>query len=384
MNIMKKVYADNASTSFPKAPQVGDAVKNYIENAGYNIGRGGYESSYSVALEVFKVRKALAELFNTKSPKNVIFTPGITHSLNMILKGFLIAGDHVITTSMEHNGIMRPLHELAQTGVKYSIAKCSSDGSLELEAVQKMIKSNTKAIVMTHASNVCGTIIPIEEVAGICAKHDIKFIVDTAQTAGLLPVDASKIDATTFTAHKGLLGLQGLGGCIIKDDFAKLIKPAITGGTGSASHELAQPDFLPDKFEAGTLNIPAIIGLGAALEYINKKGMKNIFDKEMEMTKRFVEGLLGVEGLRIIGKQDLDGRIAVVSLDFESIDNAEVSSILDSKFGIMTRCGLHCSPMSHKTLGTYPSGTVRFSFGHFNTQEEIDYIISSIKEILSV
>jgi len=380
---MRKIYADNGSTSFPKAPNVGQAVKNYIENSAYNIGRGGYESSYDVAFEVFKVRQAMAGLFNAESPKNVIFTAGITHSLNMILKGYLQAGDHIISSSMEHNGLMRPLHELSQTGVEYSIAQCLPDGRLEAKSIQKLMQANTKAVVVTHASNVCGTIMPIEELSEICTAHGIKLMIDTAQTAGILPIDASKIDAVAFTAHKGLLGLQGLGGFVIKDDFAKLIKPIITGGTGSASHEFDQPNFLPDKFESGTMNIPAIIGLGAALEYIKDRGIKNIFAKEMELTKRFIEGVRAINNkdLRIIGKQDLAGRIAVVSLDFAELDNAEVSSVLDSKYGIMTRCGLHCSPLSHKTLGTFPKGTVRFSFGHFNTAEEIDHIISAIKEI---
>ena len=380
---MKKIYADNSSTSFPKAAGVSQAVKDFIDNAGCNINRGGYKSSYDVALDVLACRQLLAKLFKAASPRNVIFTPGVTYSLNMILRGFLQAGDHVVTTSMEHNGLMRPLHDLAQAGVAYDIAPCAPDGSLEPARFEELLKSNTKAVVLTHASNVCGTILPIYDIADICAARGVKIIVDAAQTAGVLDIDASRLDALAFTAHKGLLAPQGLGGFVIKDDFARLVKPVITGGTGSSSHELAQPDFLPDKFESGTMNIPAIMGLKAALEYIDSVGVERIFEKEMQLTKSFMDGLGGMDGVEIIGKKGIEGRIAVVSLDFKHMDNADVAAQLDAEYGIMTRCGLHCSPNSHKTLGTYPRGTVRFSFGHLNTLEEIEHIIFALKEVLA-
>jgi len=379
---VKKVYADNSSTSFPKAPGVSDTIKDFLDNVGCNVNRGGYESSYNVALEILKTRKQLCELFNFSEPRNVIFTPGITYSLNMILHGFLKDGDHVITTSMEHNGVMRPLHELSKKGVEYDVAPCNSDGSLDVAVVAKLINSKTKAVVMTHASNVCGTILPIYDVSEVCKKHGVKLIVDSAQTAGILDIDMSFIDALAFTCHKGLLATQGLGGFLVKNDLAEMIEPIITGGTGSLSHEIIQPTMLPDKLESGTMNIPAILGLKKALEYIEVVGVKAIYEKEMEYTKKFLCEVSKMNGVRIVGKSDLQDRIAVISLDFIGRDNAEIASVLDVDYGIMTRCGMHCAPTAHKSLQTYPQGTVRFSFGHFNTMEDVDYTIESVKEIL--
>ncbi|MCL2407647.1 MAG: aminotransferase class V-fold PLP-dependent enzyme [Defluviitaleaceae bacterium] len=378
---MKKLYADNASSSFPKAPGVGDAVKDYLDNAGYNVNRGGYGASYDLAIEVLNVRKQLCGLFNSNEPKNTIFTPGITYSLNIILQGFLKDGDHIVTTSMEHNAVMRPLHALTPSGITYSVAKCRLDGSLDVAEILKHITNQTKAVAMTHASNVCGTVLPIYDVADICKKRGIKLIVDAAQTAGVLDIDMSGIDALAFTSHKGLLALPGLGGFLIKSDFAEQIKPVITGGTGSFTHQLTQPTVMPDKFEAGTLNIPAILGLKKSLEYIEATGVEAIYEKEMRLAGTFIEAMQRFSGVRIVGKNDLDGRLAVVSLDFIGKDNSEVSAALDSEYGIMTRCGLHCSPLAHKTLQTYPGGTVRFSFGHFNTIEDVKYVISALNEI---
>lgn len=379
---MKKVYADNSATSFPKAPGVSDAIKDFLDHVGCNINRGGYESSYNVAFEVLNTRKLLCEMFHFNEPRNVVFTPGITYSLNMILKGFLKEGDHVITTSMEHNGLMRPLHELSKNGVTYDLVKCGTDGSLDPKDVTELIKPNTKAVVMTHASNVCGTVLPIHDVSEICTKLGIKLIIDSAQTAGVVDIDMAYIDAVTFTCHKGLLASQGLGGFIVKNDFAKEIKPVIMGGTGSLSHEITQPDLLPDKFESGTMNIPAIIGLKKSLEYIKSVGTKEVFEKEIWLTEKFVSEISLIDDVSIIGKKDMIDRIAVISLDFKNKDNAEIAAALDSDYGIMTRCGLHCAPNAHKTLQTYPHGTVRFSFGHFNTADDIEYIIQSVKDVL--
>lgn len=378
---MKKIYADNSSTSFPKAPSVSDAIKDFIDNVGCNVNRGGYESSYNTALEILNTRQLLCELFNFNQPRNVIFTPGITYSLNMILKGFLKESDHVITTSMEHNGVMRPLHELSQKGVTYDIAQCQSDGTLCPAQIKTHINRKTKAVVMTHASNVCGTILPIYDIAEICAKHKIKLIVDSAQTAGALNIDMQGIDALAFTCHKGLLATQGLGGFLVKDDMAEKIDPIITGGTGSMSHEIIHPGTLPDKFEPGTMNIPAILGLQKALEYIKLVGVASIFKKEMQLAKKFLHEVSRINSIRIVGKQDVQGRIATISLDFTSRDNAEVAAILDQDHGIMTRCGMHCAPIAHKTLQTYPQGTVRFSFGHFNTPQEIEDILDALRSL---
>ena len=380
---MKKIYADNSATSFPKAPGVSDEMKYFLDNVGCNVNRGGYSSSYDVAMKILDLRESLLDFFNVDDSYNVVFTPNITYSLNFILNGYLKSGDHIITTSLEHNSIMRPLYILAQKGITYSLVDGNADGSLDIEKIIPLINSQTKAIVMTHASNICGTILPIEQVGEICRKYNLKFIVDTAQTAGVININGKNIDAIAFTGHKGLLASQGIGGFVIKEDFAKEISPIITGGTGSKSDEIEQPEFLPDKFESGTMNIPAILGLKKSLEYVNNLGIEKIHEKEMLLTNRFISQLKDIKELEIIGKKSMDSRLAVISLDFLTEDNGLVASTLDSKYGIMTRSGLHCAPLAHKTLNTYPKGTVRFSFGHFNTEEEVDYIVDSIKSIIN-
>jgi len=379
---MQKVYADNGSTSFPKAPGVSEAIKDFIDNVGCNVNRGGYADSYNVAMEILETRQLLADMFHTSNPQEVVFTPSVTYSLNILLQGLLKKGGHVITTSMEHNAVMRPLHALSKIGVSYDIVPCGNDGSLKADNMLQFIKKETKAVIILHASNVCGTVMPIMDVAEICQKYNIRLIVDAAQTAGVLDINASLIDAFAFTGHKGLLGPQGIGGFIIKKEFADEIAPVIFGGTGSLSHEIEQPDFLPDKFEPGTMNIPAILGLKKAVEYINLTGLKSIYDKEKVLASSFLSKVQGIDGVSIIGKKDISDRIAVVSLDFMKNDNAAIAAALDTHYGIMTRCGLHCAPIAHKTLNTYPHGTVRFSFGYFNTMDEVEYIALSIKDIL--
>ena len=379
---MKKVYADNGATSFPKAPGVSDAMKDFLDNTGCNISRGGYTTSYDVAIEILDLRQILADMFHTHNPQEVVFTPGLTYSLNILLNGFLKEGDHVITTSMEHNAMMRPLHALSKKGVTYDIVSCDQKGQLNPTDIIPFIKKETKAVVMLHASNVSGTVMPIEAVSEICQEYKLRLIVEAAQTAGILDIDASKMDALAFAGHKGLLGPQGIGGFIIKKEFASEITPIITGGTGSLSHEIEQPNILPDKFESGTINIPALIGLKKAVEYINSTGMESIHNKEMLLTSAFISKILPFDKVNLIGKEDTINRVAVISLDFIGYDNAAIAAALDSNYGIMTRCGLHCAPNAHKTLNTYPHGTVRFSFGHFNTMDDVDYIVQSIKETL--
>lgn len=383
---MKKVYADNAATSYPKAPGVSDAVCNYIRYIGSNIGRGTYESSYSAGKTVYETRELLSELFNFKNPLNISFTMNITESLNMILKGFLKPGDHIIVTSMEHNAVMRPLSSLLNAGVKMDRANCSVNGTLNPADIEKLIKPETKMVVMTHASNVCGTILPALEVGKICKKNNLYFVLDTAQTAGILNIDFEKFNLSglAFTGHKGLLGPQGVGGILLNTDFSNKISPLIEGGTGSMSESECQPDYMPDKFESGTLNIPGIYGLNASLKYIKGTGINNIYETEMNLTERFINGVLNIEGIKLAGLPHKEGRVAVVSLDFCKFDNSEVALKLDKDYGVMTRVGLHCAPSAHKTLKTFPKGTVRFSFSHFTTVDEIDYIISSINKIVKL
>ena len=383
---MKRVYADNAATSFPKPRDVSRAMCNYIDNIGGSVGRGTYESSYAAARVVYETRELLCKLFNFQYPLNVVFTANITESLNTIIKGFLKPGDGVIVSSMEHNAIMRPLGSKALSGIEVTRLQCEKDGTLPLEILEKNIRKNTKLVVMTHASNVCGTIMPVKEVGNICKKYGIHFVLDAAQSAGVLDIDFQELNlsALGFTGHKSLLGPQGTGGFLINKDFEKLITPLKEGGTGSFSDYEMQPEVLPDKFECGTLNTPGIFGLNAALKYIEGKGIKSIRSYEEKLSKEFLSKILNIDEISLSGIKNTTGRTSVFSINFTTIDNAEAAFMLDREFGIMTRVGLHCSPAAHKTLDTFPSGSVRFSFGSFNEIEEIDYVASSISKIIKM
>lgn len=381
---MKRVYLDNGATSYPKAPGVADAMMDYIVNIGCNINRGGYKSAYSAAEIVLDTRESLCKLFNHNNSKNVIFTQNITQSLNFIIKGFLKPGDHCIVTSMEHNAVMRPIVQLVKNGVEFSRIQCDSKGRLESRDLLKHIKNNTKAVIITHASNVCGTILPIKNIGKICKENGIKLVVDSAQTAGTINIDMESmyIDALAFTGHKGLLGPQGIGGFIITDEMSELMEPLVSGGTGSMSDSEEIPPFMPDKFECGTINIPGVFGLNAALNYIEKEGIDSIQKREMILTDLFIRGIKDIDKAMLIGIDGIVGRTAVISIDCINRDNAEVSYLLDKDYGIMTRCGLHCAPSAHKTLDTFPQGTVRFSFSHFNTENEVEYAIDALNNIL--
>ena len=381
---MKDIYFDNSSTSFPKAPNVGRAMGEFIENGAFNINRGSYEGAYEAGSAVLDTREMLKDLFNCPNSKNVVFTPSVTYSLNFFIKGFLKPGDHVLVTSVEHNAVMRPLVQMEKLGVEFDAVPCDEEGGVTADDFRAYIKENTKAIITTHASNVCGTIIPIEEIGALCKEKGLVYAVDTAQTAGILNIDMQKanIDFLAFTGHKGLLGPQGIGGFIASDKLEGLIDPVISGGTGSLSDSEEIPDFLPDRFESGTLNLPGIIGLHQALVYLKEAGIDNMRNEKMEITKYFLDKVKEIEGAKVAGKKTVEGRLGVVSIDFEGFDNSIVSFYLSSKYKIMTRVGMHCAPRAHQTLNTFPQGTVRFSFSHFNTEEEVDICIDAIKTIL--
>lgn len=382
---MEKIYFDNGSTSFPKAPGVGDAIRDIIEHGAYNINRGGYEGAYEVADMVLTTREQLCRLFHFSESRNVVFTPSITYSLNYVIKGLLKPGDHVIVSSMEHNGMMRPLVQMAHQGVTFDAAQADRNGVLDPQKVEDLIRPNTRAVMMLHASNLCGTMLPIQQVGEICARHGLIFVVDTAQTAGVFPIDMEKmhIDALCFTGHKGLRGPQGVGGMLLRDELCSQMTPLISGGTGSRSDSEEVPDFMPDRFESGTMNLPGIAGLHRALTYLEEYGIENIARQELAICQRFIDGALTLPDTRVVGKLDTQDRAAIVSLDFQKMDNAEVSFLLDNQYGVMTRCGLHCAPRAHKSLGTFPQGTVRFSFSHHNTPEEVDTCIEGLRKILT-
>lgn len=387
---MNRIYLDQASTSFPKAPGVAQAMMDYLTMNGVNVNRGCYSSAYSAEEVIYGTRQLLAELFHFSKCKNVIFTPNVTTSLNFILKGFLKPGDHILVSAMEHNAVMRPVVQLASSGISFDRIPCRTDGSMILEKVEELIRPETKAIVTLHASNVCGTRMPLDALGEICQRHQLYFVVDSAQTAGIVPINMDKmhIDALAFTGHKGLRGPQGTGGFLVSQELAEQMEPLISGGTGSVSHTEEIPDFMPDRFESGTPNLPGIYGLHEALLYLKTHSLQAINEKELSLTGYFLEQLQALDDtgrhIRIIGKKDLTDRNAVVSIQTPEIDMSQVAWQLDNEYGVMTRVGLHCAPNAHKTLGTYPAGTIRFSFGPENTKNELDFAIQGLKKILDL
>mgnify|MGYP001036274558 FL=1 len=381
---MDYIYLDNASTSFPKAPTVATAMSDYITNRGININRGSYALAYDVEDIIYTTRQRLNTLFNGHDPSHVVFTQNVTMSLNMVIKGLLKAGDHVLVSSMEHNAVMRPLTQLLDKGITFDTIPCDSTGSIQMDSIEPLIRPNTVALIINHASNVCGTIQPLESIGPICKAHNLQFIVDAAQTAGVIPIDVKvcHIDALCFTGHKGLLGPQGIGGIILTKEMAQTLTPLIAGGTGSFSHLETMPTHMPDAFEAGTLNLPGIIGLNEGLAYIESQGMENIHNHELALTQSFLEGLQSIAGINIVGKQNIQDRTAVVSITIDGMDPASIAYELESNYHIMTRVGLHCAPRAHQTLETYPEGTVRFSFGYANTHKDVETALSALHRIV--
>ena len=380
---MTSCYLDNGATSFPKAPGVGEAMADYLLHNGANVNRGTYGKASSAAMTVLETRLMLAELFHFPGRESeVILTPGQTYGLNQILRGFLRPGDHVIVSSMEHNAVMRPLMELQKLGVEFSRIPADSAGRTKAADLLPLIRKNTKLVLVSHASNVSGTLFPLEEVAALCREKGLPLAVDAAQTAGHRDIDFGKLGlaALSVPGHKGLLGPQGIGALLLEHDFAQKLRPLVTGGTGSASDSEIQPDYMPDRFESGTVNLPGTFGLHAALEYIKARGVEALGAHEHALTARFLDGVRDLP-VHIAGPADPDEQVGVVSIDFTGQDNGEIAYLLERDYGILTRCGLHCAPNAHKTLGTFPQGTVRFSFGHATTTEEIDYACRAIREL---
>ena len=394
---MQQLYLDNASTSFPKPREVSDAVFQYMTGVGSNIGRGGYASAYAAEETVFAARQLLCDFFGGDDPKNVVFTKNITESLNVLLRGLLHAGDHVLVSAMEHNAVMRPLQLLGREVMPdepvpadmltFSRIPCDKEGNLELEYLPKLMRTNTKAIIMTHASNVCGTLLPVAMVGAFCKEQGLFFILDSAQSAGLFPINMQElgVDALAFTGHKGLLGPQGIGGFILREHMVEQVAPLLVGGTGSLSHTERTPGFMPDKFEAGTLNLPGIAGLAAGVGWLKERGLERIRAHELALTAQLLAGLATLEQqglLRIVGRRDCEQRTSVVSIAHTHQDIALVAYELAEKYGIATRVGLHCAPNAHKTLGTYPTGTLRFSLGWHNNEAEVATALAALKEVL--
>lgn len=382
---MNNIYFDNAATSFPKPKEVLDAMILQMTNFGGSANRGSSKTVLQSSRIVYDCREAIKDFFNYDKNENVIFTNNITSSINILLNSIVKPNWHIITTSMDHNSILRPLFKLKEEieGLDVSIVNCDELGFLNIENLKNSIRDNTKLIILSHSSNLVGSIQPLKEISNICKEKNIFLILDTAQSAGVIPIDMKdlSLSALAFTGHKSLLGPQGIGGFIIDDKLNEIAKPVFVGGTGSSSSLLSQPDFLPDKFECGTLNIPGIVGLLHGINYINKEGISTIKEKEDFLCKKALDGLLNIDHIKIYGSLDTTKKTSVISFNINDMDPSMVGYILDSEFNISSRTGLHCAPLAHKTVGSYPNGSVRVSFGYFNTEKEIDIFLKAINNI---
>lgn len=378
------IYFDNAATSWPKPPGVKEAMVKFMEEIGANPGRSGHLLSIEAARILYETREAFSTLFRVKDPSRIVFTLNATESINLALKGLLRPGDHIITSSMEHNSVMRPLRYLEKKGVELSILPCSSNGTLNPQDAERKIKSNTKMIILNHASNVIGTLLPIKEVGLIARNHNLLFLVDAAQTAGAYPIDmeTEKIDLLAFTGHKSLYGPQGTGGLVIGERIEeKEMIPLKQGGTGSRSEFEEQPDFLPDRFESGTPNGVGIAGLLAGIQFVLEKGTEHIRQYESNLIEKLINGLEEIPQIKLYGSENKEERMATLSFNIAQLSPSNVSFYLEKEFGILCRPGLHCAPSAHKTMGTFPEGTVRFSLSYFNTEEEVDRAIDALNSI---
>jgi cysteine desulfurase/selenocysteine lyase len=375
------IYMDNAATSWPKPDIVYQAVLQCMKHYSANPGRSGHKMSIQAGNILLYTREMLCQLFNVEDPFRIIFTSNCTESLNLAIKGSLSQGDHVITTSMEHNSVVRPLKHLEKMDVDVTFVKADSKGVIDPADIQKAIRCNTQLIVTTHASNVTGTIVPVQEIGKIARDYGIPYLLDAAQTAGSIPMDFSKlpVDMVAFPGHKGLLGPQGTGVLYLGPGIE--LKTLKEGGTGSRSESLYQPDFIPDRYESGTLNTPGIAGLGAGVKYILSTGQHKLLTYRKRLEKLFIEALSCIRGISIYGPMNLDQRSEVLSINVGNCDSSEICNLLDEKYDIAVRGSLHCAPLAHQSIGTLHQGTVRFSPGIFNTLEEVKQCIKALEEL---
>ncbi len=378
------IYLDNSATSWPKPSQVKEAMNKFMEEVGANPGRSGHFLSIEAARVIYEGREALSVLFHVKDSSRIVFTLNATESINLALKGLLRPKDHVITSSMEHNSVMRPLRELEKNGVELSIISCSKKGMLDPQEIEKKIQSNTKMVVLNHASNVTGIRLPVEEVALITRRHDLLFLVDAAQTAGAYPIDIERdgIDLLAFTGHKSLYGPQGTGGLVIGERIhEKEMIPLKQGGTGSRSEFEEQPDFLPDRFESGTPNGVGIAGLLAGVQFVLERGVEQILQRENSLAEKLIEGLKEIPRLELYGPESQKDRMATLSFNLGRLSPSDVALRLEKEFGIFCRPGLHCAPAAHRTIGTFPEGAVRFGLSFFNTEADVEVAIQAVSKI---
>ena len=377
------IYLDQGATSFPKAPGVAEAMHTYVSQVGVNVNRGSYAAATSAEETVLSLREGLCELFGLDDAARAILTPGMTWGLNMALKGLLRPGDHCIVSSMEHNAMMRPLLQLEKKGVRFSRIPADQEGRMDLDALPGLFCKETRLVAVCHASNVSGTLQPVEQIGKLCRGRGVFLLVDAAQTAGHYPLNMEALgaDALCVPGHKGLLGPQGIGALLMGESFARELTPLVSGGTGSMSDSEELPPFLPDRFEPGTPNLPGIYGLEAAVRFIRETGVAEFHRQEMALAEAFLQGIEQVPGVRVAGPREMEQRVGVVSVDFLHQDNALVADALAEQYGIMIRCGLHCAPSAHKTLGTFPQGTVRFAFGYGNDLEQVEAAVQAVRRL---
>jgi len=381
---MREIYADHAATTFPRPPEVVESMVHYLREIGCSPGRGSYQKSLAAARMVYEARSLLARFFTVPEPEQIIFTPNVTTSLNLAFKGLLAEGDHVLISSMEHNAVVRPLSHLArERHILLEQLSCAPDGTLNLLELRRALRHNTRLVVLTHASNVTGTLLPVYEAGEMLAGTNIFFCVDAAQTAGTEIVDFTEMrcDYLAFTGHKGLLGPPGIGGLCLSQRAAAATNPLIEGGTGSRSEDEYQPNFLPDKFESGTQNLPGIAGLAAGVRLISEAGLTAIRKQRNTLMETLLLGLSEISGVTIYGTKNAAKSVPTVSIKLAGVDSGDLSFMLDQAYEIQTRSGLHCAPLAHKTIGTFPEGTVRFSLGYQNTAEDVAAIIAALREI---
>ena len=374
------IYLDNAATTIKKPETVVKAVAEALCTMG-NSGRGAYTGALDASRVIFETRKNLAEFFGAENPRQIAFTANATESLNIAIKGILNSGDHVITTELEHNSVLRPLYEMEEKGVELTIIKSDSQGRIRYQEIEDNIKENTKAIVCTHGSNLTGNLVDIARIGQIAGSHGVLFVVDASQTAGVFPIDVRKmqIDVLCFTGHKSLLGPQGTGGLYVREGIR--VKPLLSGGSGVQSYRKKHPEEMPTALEAGTLNAHGIAGLCAAVHYIQETGMDVIRRKEQELMWEFYNRVRKIEGIKIYGDFSSKERCPIVSLNIRDYDSGDVSDVLFTDYGIATRSGAHCAPLMHQALGTVEQGAVRFSFSHFNSMEEMKQAVAALREL---
>ena len=379
------IYFDNAATSWPKPPGVAEAMVHFLNDVGANPGRAAHRRAIEAGRIVYETREAVANLFHTPDPLRVVFGANVTEALNLALLGYLAPGDHVITSSMEHNSMMRPLRALEREGVELTVVPCSPQGTLDLADVEAAIGANTVMIALNHASNVVGTLLPVAGAGRLAREHDLLLLVDAAQTGGAYPVDLQEenIDLLAFTGHKSLGGPMGTGGLVVGErvDVTRL-DPLMRGGTGSNSEREEQPDFLPDMCESGTPNAVGLAGLGAGIHWVLDRGVDAIRAHEVELTQWLIDGLLDIEGVEVYGSLDAERQTSTVSFNIQGLQPSAVGLRLDEEHEIMCRVGLHCAPSAHKTIGTFPVGTVRFGLGVFNTAADVEAALDAVGQLV--